>query len=88
MTSARAAAPLAPAAPAHPGRQRVAGANPRELTVIGPALHRAARLEVSCRGLGLELVRFDGRARPRDAAGYRLPGIGRPVEAVTALERA
>ncbi|MGH6904367.1 MAG: hypothetical protein ACREIR_16665 [Geminicoccaceae bacterium] len=92
MTSARAAVPSAPAAPAHPGRQRVAGADRRAFTVIGPA-GNLTHLEGLCPELGLDLVPSDGFAGLCAAKHHllvedRLPGIGSPVEAVTAFERA
>jgi class 3 adenylate cyclase len=93
MTSARAAVPPAPAAPAHPGRQRVAGADRRDFTVIGPAVNLTARLKRLCSELGLDLLPSDGfaglcAAKHHLVLEYRLPGIGSRVEAVTAFERA
>jgi hypothetical protein len=93
MTSARAAVPLAPAAPAHPGRQRFAGADRRDFTVIGPAVKLTARLEPLGPELGRKLVPSDGFAGPCAAKhhlllAYRLPGIGSRGEAVTTFEGA
>jgi class 3 adenylate cyclase len=62
--------------------------------VIGPALNLAARLEGLCRELGLDPMGSDAFGRLCAAAqyrllgGYRLLGIGGPVEALMAFERA
>ena len=93
MTGAGAAVSSAPAAPAHPGRQRGAGANRHDVTVIGAAVDRAARLERLCPERGLHLLPSDGfaglcAATHHRVLEYRLPGIGSSVEAVTAFERA